>query len=165
MTRRGAIALASAVSLLAGCSAESDTVGSSASSPATTQPTAAEPNGETMRIAIDVEGTTVIGTLNDSVAARDLAALLPVTVEMSDHGGVEKTGPLPAVLSTDGSPSGADPDPGDIGYYAPSNDVVLYYGDQSYFPGIVVLGTMDPSGVGVVGALGGTVTVTITSAD
>ena len=59
---------------------------------------------------------------------------------MVDHGGVEKTGPLPSPLSLDGQPEGADPDVGDLGYYAPGNDLVLYYGDQSYFPGIVVLG-------------------------
>ena len=59
---------------------------------------------------------------------------------MVDHGGVEKTGPLPGPLSLEGQPEGADPDVGDLGYYAPGNDLVLYYGDQSYFPGIVVLG-------------------------
>ena len=32
---------------------------------------------------------------------------------------------------------------GDLGYYAPGNDLVLYYGDQSYFPGIVILGRLD----------------------
>ena len=62
---------------------------------------------------------------------------------MVDHGGVEKTGPLPAPLSLQGQPEGADPDVGDVGYYAPGNDLVLYYGDQSYFPGIVVLGRLD----------------------
>ena len=38
---------------------------------------------------------------------------------MVDHGGVEKTGPLPSPLSLDGQPDGADPDVGDLGYYAP----------------------------------------------
>ncbi|MEV4267797.1 cyclophilin-like fold protein [Kribbella sp. NPDC049584] len=52
-------------------------------------------------------------------------------------------GPLPAPLSLDGQPAGVDPDVGDVGYYAPGNDFVLYYGDQSYYDGIVVLGRMD----------------------
>jgi hypothetical protein len=31
---------------------------------------------------------------------------------------------------------------GDLGYYAPGHDLVLYYGDQSYFDGIVILGRL-----------------------
>ena len=38
-------------------------------------------------------------TLDDSAASRDLLAQLPQTVEMRDHGGVEKTGPLRSPLS------------------------------------------------------------------
>ena len=96
-----------------------------------------------MNIEITIGDQTFGATLQDSPTARDLLAQLPVTVEMTDHGGVEKTGPLPGPLSLEGQPEGADPDVGDLGYYAPGNDLVLYYGDQSYFPGIVVLGRMD----------------------
>ena len=56
---------------------------------------------------------------------------------------VEETGPLRSPLSLEGQPAGADPDVGDLGYYAPGNDLVLYYGDQSYYAGIVVLGRLD----------------------
>jgi hypothetical protein len=45
--------------------------------------------------------------------------------------------------STDGVPAGADPDIGDIGYYAPSGDLVFYYGDVGYWNGIVRLGRFD----------------------
>jgi hypothetical protein len=62
---------------------------------------------------------------------------------MTDHGSVEKTGELPRPLSTAGAPPGADLAVGDIGYYAPWNNLVLYYGDQSYHDGIVRLGTLD----------------------
>ncbi|WP_037183667.1 MULTISPECIES: cyclophilin-like fold protein [Nocardiaceae] len=118
-----------------------------------------------MRVEIQVGGTTVGGTLNDSAASRELLAQLPLTLTLSDHGSVEKTGPLPAELTTDGSPSGADPNPGDIGYYSPGNDFVLYYGDQSYFPGIVILGSMDEIGPDVVGAIEGSVTGTVARSD
>jgi len=96
-----------------------------------------------MDIRITIGDQTFGATLRDSPATRDLVAQLPVTLEMVDHGGVEKTGPLPGPLSLEGQPEGADPDVADVGYYAPGNDLVLYYGDQSYFPGIVVLGRMD----------------------
>ena len=80
---------------------------------------------------------------------------------MVDHGGVEKTGLLPQPLSLDGQPDGADPDPGDLGYYAPGNDLVLYYGDQSYFPGIVVLGRLDDDAAEQISAIDGPVSVTV----
>ena len=88
-------------------------------------------------------------------------AQLPVTGDMVDHGGVEKTGPLPQPLSLDGQSDGADPDPGDLGYYAPSNDLVLYYGDQSYFPGIVVLGRLDDDAAERIETIDGPVTATV----
>ena len=88
-------------------------------------------------------GTTLTGTLHDNAASLDLFARLPIEIAMTDHGGVEKTGPLPAPLSLDGLPRGADPEVGDIGYYAPGQDFVLYYGDQTYYDGIVVLGRID----------------------
>ena len=40
----------------------------------------------------------------------------------------------------EGVPVGDDPDINDIGYYAPSNDLVFYYGEVGYFNGIVRIG-------------------------
>ena len=111
-----------------------------------------------MKIQITIGDQRFAAMLADSAAARDLLAQLPVTVDMVDHGGVEKTGPLPSPLSLDGQPEGADPDVGDLGYYAPGNDLVLYYGDQSYFPGIVVLGRLDGDAAEHIAALDGPVT-------
>ena len=115
----------------------------------------------TMQITITFAGERLTATLTDSPAARDLLAQLPVTVDMVDHGGVEKTGPLPQPLSLDGQPDGADPEPGDLGYYAPGNDLVLYYGDQSYFPGIVVLGRLDDDAAERIPAIDGPVRATV----
>ena len=114
-----------------------------------------------MQIQITIGDQQFGATLDDSAAARDLAAQLPVTVDMLDHGGVEKTGPLPSPLSTDGQPEGADPEVGDIGYYAPGDDLVLYYGDQSYFPGIIVLGRLDGDAAARIADLEGPVTATV----
>lgn len=114
-----------------------------------------------MQIQITIGDQQLGATLEDSAAARDLAAQLPVTVDMVDHGGVEKTGPLPSPLSTDGQPEGADPEVGDVGYYAPGNDLVLYYGDQSYFAGIVVLGRLDGDAASRIADLDGPVTATV----
>jgi hypothetical protein len=114
-----------------------------------------------MNIQITIGDQTFGATLQDSPAAHDLVAQLPITVEMVDHGGVEKTGPLPGPLSLEGQPEGADPDVGHVGYYAPGNDLVLYYGDQSYFPGIVVLGRMHGDAADRIADMDGSVTATI----
>ena len=78
---------------------------------------------------------------------------------------MEKTGPLPSPLSLDGQPDGADPDVGDLGYYAPGNDLVLYYGDQSYFPGIVILGRLDGDAPQRIAELDGPVTARVEAHD
>jgi hypothetical protein len=114
-----------------------------------------------MMIEITIGDQRFPATLDDSPAARDLVAQLPVTLEMDDHGSVEKTGPLPAPLSLDGQPAGADPDVGDVGYYAPGNDLVLYYGDQSYYTGIVILGHLEGDAARRLAEMAGSVTATV----
>jgi hypothetical protein len=49
-------------------------------------------------------------------------------------------------LAVDGwGTSGRRPNIGDIGYYAPSGDLVFYYGDVGYWSGIVRIGRFDTS--------------------
>jgi hypothetical protein len=137
---------------------------SSTAGPATPQPsgTAALPDqGEQMKIRITIGNERFTATIFDSAAGRDLHAQLPLTIAMTDHGSVEKTGPLPAPLSLAGQPDGADPDVADIGYYAPGNDLVLYYGDQSYYPGIVILGRLDGDAASRIADMRGAITATV----
>lgn len=117
-----------------------------------------------MELTLTIGEQRFTATLTDSTAATDLARMLPVSVDMTDHGGVEKTGPLPGPLSLDGQPEGMDPDVGDLGYYAPGNNLVLYYGDQGYFPGIVVLGRLEDDAADRIAAIDGPVTVTVEEA-
>ncbi|MEV4640666.1 cyclophilin-like fold protein [Actinoplanes sp. NPDC049548] len=139
----------------------------SATSPSSVRPTSAPPSGATaprgeqMKIQITINDQRFHATIFDSAAGRDLLAQLPLTVDMVDHGAVEKTGPLPSPLSLDGQPDGADPDVGDVGYYAPGNDLVFYYGDQSYFPGIVLIGRLDGDAASRIAGLDGAVTATV----
>ena len=114
-----------------------------------------------MQIQITIGDQRFTAILDDSAAARDLVAQLPVTVDMVDHGGVEKTGPLPSAAVPGRPARGRRPRVGDLGYYAPGNDLVLYYGDQSYFPGIVVLGRLDGDAAERIAAMDGAVTATV----
>jgi len=115
----------------------------------------------TVRIQIRIDEQRFEATLTESAAARELLSQLPATIVMRDHGGVEKTGRLPSPLPVDGQPEGADPDIGDVGYYAPGNDFVLYYGDQSYHSGIVVLGRLEGDAAARIADLAGPVTAVI----
>ncbi len=93
-------------------------------------------------IRLRVGDRTIAAELNDTSTARDLLDQLPLALSFRDFNRVEKIGALPRELSTTGVPAGADPDIGEIGYYAPSGDLVFYYGDVGYFSGIVRIGRL-----------------------
>ncbi len=97
------------------------------------------------RIQVIIGDTVLTGRLWDNATARDLIAQLPLTLRFRDFNDVEKIALLPRKLSMDGVPAGDDPLPHDIGYYAPSGDLVFYYDDVDYFTGIVRLGQFDGS--------------------
>jgi hypothetical protein len=98
----------------------------------------------TMKIRIDVDGGTVMGTLdNNSQAAKDFIALLPLTLTLKDYNATEKVSDLPRRLSTKGAPPGFDPSIGDIAYYAPWGNLAIFYKDFAYSSGLVKMGTID----------------------
>jgi hypothetical protein len=143
---------ASVLAAACGTPGARDTAGRTDSPPPSTQmpspgatetPAPSSPPANGLRIEISVGGRSTTGTLRDTAASRDLLTQLPLTLSMRDFASVEKVGELPARLATTAEPAGADPSVGDIGYYAPWNNFVLFYGDQSYHEGIVVLGRID----------------------
>ncbi len=87
--------------------------------------------------------TSLTARLRDTATARDLVAQLPLTLTFRDFNEVEKIAPLPRELSLEGAPDGADPEIGELGYYAPQGVLVLYYGDVGPFDGIVRIGRFD----------------------
>lgn len=100
--------------------------------------------GGTTPIRIAAGDAELTARLLDNATARDLAAQLPLTLSFRDHNNAEKTAPLPRELSLDDPPAGHDPAAGDIGYWAPGGDLVLYYdNDAPYFDGIVRIGEFD----------------------
>ena len=92
------------------------------------------------QIQISVAGRTTTAQLADNATGQDLARQLPLTLTIRDFNQVEKIADLPRRLTMDGVPAGDDPDINDIGYYAPSNNLVFYYGEVGYFRGIVRIG-------------------------
>ena len=95
-------------------------------------------------IRIRVGDARLTARLDDNAPANDLAAQLPLTLTFRDHNNVEKTAPLPRELSLEGVPAGHDPVAGDIGYWAPDAQLVLYYDDAApYWDGIVRIGEVE----------------------
>ncbi|HEY6648008.1 MAG TPA: cyclophilin-like fold protein, partial [Mycobacterium sp.] len=109
------------------------------------QPDTEESNVTTIRITAD--NRPIDAHLTDNPTAQDLADQLPLTLTFRDFNGVEKIAELPGSLTMDGVPEGDDPEIADIGYYAPSNNLVLYYGDVGYWKGIVRIGRFNSDDV------------------
>lgn len=118
-----------------------------------------------MKLRLTVEGTTLGATLNDSAAARDFAALLPLTLTLSDYAKTEKVSDLPKKLSTAGSPDGTNAAVGDITYYAPWGNLAIFYKAFGHAPGLVKLGAVDGTGTDMLANQNGRFTVTFELAD
>lgn len=106
----------------------------------TTAPVESTASDDSTGIRITVNDQVVTGVLWDNASSRSLIDQLPLTLTFTDLNRVEKVGRIPRPLSMEGMPEGDDPEPNEIGYYAPSGDLVLYYGDVGYWPGIARIG-------------------------
>ena len=90
-----------------------------------------------------VVGRTELRGILDTAAGRDLAALLPLTLTLTDFHSTEKIADLPRRLDTSGAPDGVAAAAGDITYYAPWGNLALFYRDFPYSDGLVRLGHFD----------------------
>ena len=110
-----------------------------------------------VRITVASGTHEVVCTLGASRAARDLLAQLPLALDISDYAGKEKTFSPPQKLDTSGAPLAAGKK-GSLAYFAPWNNVVLFYGDGAPYPGLYELGEC-ASGAEHIEKLRGRVTV------
>ncbi|MCY0966639.1 cyclophilin-like fold protein [Parathalassolituus penaei] len=102
-----------------------------------------------MNIVMEIDGIELPGTLNDSAAARDFAAMLPLTLTLEDYASTEKISDLPGKLSTVGSPSGTAAKAGDITYYAPWGNLAIFYKPFHHASGLIKLGSFDKGAQGL----------------
>jgi len=118
--------------------------GADGTAPALTRSASAHETGTTaMKIRMTTDGKTVIAVLDDTPTAKDFAALLPLTITLSDYAATEKVGDLPRRLSQDAAPAGLTPAAGDIAYYAPWGNLAIFLRDFRYSPGLIRLGTIE----------------------
>lgn len=98
---------------------------------------------EAMKVRIIAAGPTFTAELENSAAARDFAALLPLELTLGDYNRTEKIADLPRHLATDSASDGIQPVAGDLTYYAPWGNLAIFYRDFGYSRGLVLLGRIE----------------------
>jgi hypothetical protein len=113
------------------------------------------------RIRISSDWGEVTADLAGNEAAKSLARMLPLTIEMSDHLRQEKTGNLPSALPE--LARQRDFSTGTLGLWSSNHFVIYYRSGRVPLPGIIVLG--QATGDVSIFDRPGPVTVRIESAD
>jgi len=102
-----------------------------------------EPNSSedqtTMKINVKANGNTTVFELNNSPAAKELYAQLPLSITVENYSSNEKIFYPPKKLNTTDTPQ-ADAQAGTLAYYAPWGDVVMFYGSFGSAAGLYELG-------------------------
>ncbi len=94
----------------------------------------------TMQINMIANGNTIVFQLNDSQAAKDLYAQLPLSIDVENYSNNEKIFYPPKKLGTSNTPLVKAAQAGTLAYYAPWGDVVLFYGSFGSASGLYELG-------------------------
>lgn len=69
--------------------------------------------------------------------------MLPMRLQLRDYASAEKIADLPRKLTTQGVPPGTSAQVGDLSYYAPWGNIVLFYKEAPYANGLIRLGRID----------------------
>ena len=123
----------------------------------TTQP---KENDETMKKEIIItseNGDTIVFELNDSSASESLYEQLPLMIEVEDYSTNEKIFYPPEGLDITDTPV-ADTEVGTLAYYAPWQDVVMFYDSYQSNSSLYELGHV-VSGEELISSLSGTITI------
>ena len=136
--------------MLAGCSISGPGGGSDQTIPtASTSPTVVtSPRAAagSVRVVLRLSNGLATATLDDTPAAREFAAMLPLQLELHDPMGQAKSGPLSRPLAAAGAEPVFDPAVGEIYYSASRSTFAILYDDLGQSvpgPGLVRLGSVD----------------------
>ena len=94
---------------------------------------------EIMKLTITANGKTTVFELNNSAAAKDLYAQLPLSIKVENYSNNEKIFYPPEKLDITATPK-ANAKAGTLAYYAPWGDVVMFYANFGSAPGLYELG-------------------------
>ena len=92
-----------------------------------------------MKIRVKANSKTTVFELNNSQAAKDLYAQLPMSIKVEDYSDNEKIFYPPRKLNTSDTPQ-ANAKAGTLAYYAPWGDVVMFYEHFGSASGLYELG-------------------------
>ncbi|MBQ7271579.1 MAG: hypothetical protein IJR18_07825, partial [Campylobacter sp.] len=95
-----------------------------------------------MKIEFTCENTVATAILNETNAAKSFYESLPLELKLSDYAGREKIVDLPMKLNFKNDPS-SDGKVGDLGYFSPWGNLVLFYKAQPYYNGLINLGKFE----------------------
>lgn len=109
----------------------------------TPQHAALDQDETSMKVRIEFNGASMIATLHDNPSARDFASMLPLELTIDDYSTNEKIAYLPRKLTEEGSGPFDNERPGDLAYYAPWGNLVLFYESYRYSSGLIRLGRID----------------------
>jgi hypothetical protein len=99
-----------------------------------------------LRIVLRFDRAAVPATLSDTAASRELASLLPLTLDLRDPMGQAKSGRLPVPLNASDVAVVTDPEAGCLYYVPDSQLLAVFYDDLGQAvptPGLIRLGTVD----------------------
>ena len=98
--------------------------------------------GGEMRVEFVCEDGVAVSVLNDTNSAKSFYEILPLELNLKDYAGREKIAYLPKRLEILGDPS-SDGKVGDLAYFAPWGNLVLFYEPQPYYDGLIKLGKFE----------------------
>lgn len=96
-----------------------------------------------MRLRLTFADQNFTVTLEDSAAAHELFAMLPLDLTIDDYSTNEKIAYLPRKLRDDGSVRFENEAVGDLCYYAPWGNLAMFHGPYRWSRGLVRLGRLD----------------------
>ncbi|REG28354.1 hypothetical protein ATH84_106318 [Paracoccus versutus] len=97
----------------------------------------------TMRIRFLFADQDFTATLEDTQPARELLAMLPLDLTITDYSTNEKIAYLPRKLARDGATRFGNEAPGDLCYYAPWGNLALFHSPYRWSRGLIRLGRLD----------------------
>jgi len=112
---------------------------------------------EPVTIRVSSEAGEIVFALNDTPAAKSLAAQLPLSTDTEPYSDNEIVFHPEEPLDTENGVEGGG-SAGYLGYFAPWNNVVMYYGDFDEYPGLYILGEA-VSGAEYIKDITGTITI------
>jgi hypothetical protein len=99
--------------------------------------------GHDHTVTLSIEGEEWSAILKESDVTRNFIKSLPLYITLKDYEDSQKVSGLPTSLRVGSSPAGSDASAGDIAYYAPWDNLVIFYEDVQYTKGLVIMGYID----------------------